>query len=442
MNRKHKGIRIAALLLLGAMLLTGCGQRHSVQSTNDVPEIALPNVKETVSNGIEVLRDDPNTKGYASENGYYFPVIRESDGSENICYIDFETGQEIVLCSQLNCTHDNEACSAWIPTSQARNLIIPVGEKVIILHGGNPNFSEVLGDASLAKVEIMNPDGTDRKLIHTFAATERVPSLPRAGFAKDNKNLYFAIESTMAGDRFLYAVNIETEKVSLITTMAEPEERIVGGYGRNLILEYTPNAYDFSKKGSELITQVVRFDLETKERTPIFQHDYINVGVCVDNRYILLQQNHKIRTYDLETGKVLHEEAVELSEDVLWDYLRYDGFYGGKLMVRISMKDSIQTAEGIQTERHYGIDPKTGKAIEQKRYYVENTNDLYAYAIVAEAKDRFLIQSDTDEVIANLPRTDGVIGQDLYYVPRYAFVEKESFWNNTDEITPVIDATK
>lgn len=423
---------IITALLAGTILLTGCSGKAP-----SMPPMGVSSKAPEESTGVQALRDDADTYGYSSETGYYRTKLNEKDGSEIISYVDFATGQEIVLCSQLNCTHDNEACSAWIPTSQARNMIIPVGNKVVILHGGNPNFSEILGDASLAKVEIMNPDGTNRKVIYTFAPTDRVPSLPRAGFAKDDKNLYFAIESTMAGDRRLYAANVETEQISLITTMTEPEERIVGGYGRNLILEYTPDAYDFNKKGNELVTQVVRLDLETKESTPIFQHDYINVGACVEDKYILLKQDHKIYTYDLETGKVLQEEQVELNEDALWDYLQYDGFYDGKLMVRVSMKDTIQTAEGIQSERHYGIDPNTGEAIEQKRYYVTDTEELYAYAVVAETKDQFMIQVNREDVITNLPGTDGTISPNLYYVPRYAFIEKEDFWSNTGEIAPI-----
>ena len=429
MNRTQKGMRVASLLLLGAILLTGCGQK----TENTLSPESLPETAPAVTTGIEVLQDD-TVKDFHSSSGLYRTIYREKDGSENICYTDFATGQEIILCSQLNCRHDSEACASWIPLSEAVIRPIPVGNKLVLLHGGNPNFAEMLGEAARAKVEIMNLDGTDRHTIHSFEATDMVPTLPRAGLARSSNTLYFAIESSLAGNRTIYAANVETEQVEPVYVMEGEEERIIGGTQNALILEYTPGAYDMGNDAKDLVTQVVKLDLSTKETTTLFNRPFQSAGTCANGSYLSLQQDHMFHIYDLETGAETASKPVVLDETFRWDYMQCNGFFDGYLLASGSTEDR----EAVS----YRINPETGEATELKWTYLDVNNYDRSSFIVAEYEDQFVIAIGEERMITVLPTLEGEKAKRGMPFIQYGLIAKEDFWNNTGEITPVTDARK
>lgn len=435
---KKKACLAAAMVLSCVMLLTGCGQDDTTSSTE-----LLAVGQATVQGDVQSIRDDTYARGNDSTTGYYRTVPNEKDGSEIIHYVDFATGQEIALCSQLNCRHNNASCAAWIPTSQARNIVVPVGNKLVLLRGGNPNFAEILGDDSLAQVEIMNLDGTDRQVIHQFSAVEHVPGMPRGGFARDGQNLYFMIDSVAGGPRTLYAANVETNQVTALYEMNEEDARIVGGTNSEIILEYTPGAYDISIKGSDLITTVIRFNPETKAVTPLFEHSYLDAGICVNGKYFLLQSDGMIRTYDLQTGALLQEKPVHLADNFEWNTRRSMGFYDGNLMV--CGENNFLPEEVTEDHRpffYYGINPETGSVTSVDWTYKDYFGENQPIQIVAETDRNFLVQSGIESKSITLPDLEGKMYGNRTDIEQYGLISKEDFWNGTGEITPVINTTK
>ena len=421
-------LAVIALLMTGGILFTSCGD----EKTEAVRPESLP-ISAAATNGIEALRDD-NVKDFNSSSGLYRTIYREKDGSENICYTDFATGQEIVLCSQLNCRHDSEACASWIPLSEAIIRPIPVGNKLVLLHGGNPNFAEMLGEAARARVEIMNLDGTDRHEIHAFEATDMVPTLPRAGLARSANTLYFTIESSLAGNRTIYAANVETEQVEPIYVMECEEERIIGGTQDALLLEYTPGAYDMSNDAETLVTQVIKLDLNTREVTPVFTHPFHSIGVCANGSYVSLQQDHTLHIYDLETGEEKAVRPVVLDEAFQWEYMQSGRFFDGYLLANSS---------GVDREFiSYRIDVETGEATELKWGYQDITDYPKPSFIAAEYEDRFVIAIGERRNVTMMPTMEGEIMGWGLPVTQYGLIAKEDFWNNTGEATPIINAMK
>ena len=430
MKQFEKKVYLAVVTVLSCvMLLTGCGQKET--ETSKIGD--LSNVAATIPDRIEVLHDDP-VESYASASGLYRTIKREKDGSKNISYIDFASGQEIVLCSQLNCRHDSDACTSWTPVSQGQLRPIPVGNKLVLLHGGNPKFAEILGDASRARVEIMNLDGTDRHEIHAFEATDMVPTLPRAGLARSADTLYFAIESSLAGNRTIYAVNIASEQVEPIYVMEGEEERIIGGTQDALILEYTPGAYDMSNDPKDLVTQVVKLDLGTKETTALFTHPFQSVGTCANGSYLSLQQDQQLHIYDLETGAETAVRPVVLDEAFHWEYMQCSGVFDSYLLINASADDRYFIS--------YQIDTETGEANELNWTYEDYTGYPTASSIAAEYEDQFLVVTGEERKEVVMPTLEGKKMKTGSTVLQYGLISKEEFWNNTGEVIPITDAKK
>lgn len=441
---KKQFIRIAGTILLsGALLLTGCHKEFgdSAPQYKNEPSYAIGSTAK-IPSGIEALNDD-NLDGYYSATGYYRTIKRGADGSKNICYIDFATGQEIILCSQINCKHDSEACASWTPVSQGRLMPIPVGNKLVLLHGGNPRFAEILGEDARARVEIMNLDGTDRHLIYKFEATDMVPTLPRAGLARSENTLYFAIESSLAGKRTIYAVNTDTEEVKAVYVMDGEEEQIIGGVGNHLILEYTPGSYDLSKQNEDLVTKVIKLNLDTSEVTDLFEHPYKEVGTCSDGKYISLGVDHKIHMYDLKTGAEIYTKPVELADTFAWNDMQCSGIFDGSLVVTGSnTQDCDDNTESSRYFFTYRIDPETGNASELNWEYPDVTGYPTASRIVAETNDNFMVTIGEERIGTVMPTLEGKREKTGFNVQKYGLISKENFWNNSGEITPIMDAKK
>ena len=71
--------------------------------------------------------------GAGSDTGYY-AIDRLQDGSARITFVDYATKQQIVLCSQPNCTHTSDACPAWYSYDNALR-VYPLGDQLVVLHG-------------------------------------------------------------------------------------------------------------------------------------------------------------------------------------------------------------------------------------------------------------------------------------------------------------------
>src|SRR5699024_2337505 len=108
------------------------------------------------------LPDRAGVEGQANGEGFYRFIARE-DGAANLCYLDFSSAQEVMLCSQPNCAHADESCPAWFPSLVGVNQAFPVGDALIILHGGNPSYASSLGEEALARIEVANL--VDRKSV-------------------------------------------------------------------------------------------------------------------------------------------------------------------------------------------------------------------------------------------------------------------------------------
>ena len=137
---------------------------------------------------IRPLLDLATVDGYSTAEGFYRFVPRE-DASSNLCYIDFASGQEIYLCSQPNCAHADASCTSWYPSNLGILLPIPVGDRLVVLHGGSPSYASLIGDDALAQIEFAALDGSGRSTGIVFPSNVQITSLPRGGYAYDDENV-------------------------------------------------------------------------------------------------------------------------------------------------------------------------------------------------------------------------------------------------------------
>ncbi len=104
-------MKLVLLLLLIITVLSGCEKRNlsvspQEEQTGEQQETAGP-IDET---NIEPLMGSWGS--LVTEEGFYY--VMNHHVSQNLMYTDFETMQQVYLCSSINCTHSDESCESLI----------------------------------------------------------------------------------------------------------------------------------------------------------------------------------------------------------------------------------------------------------------------------------------------------------------------------------------
>lgn len=445
---------LAALLALSACAGSQTGPDAASASAASEPEEAASAAQEltlaaptgfAVSGTLTCLPDASGVDGYASEQGFYRAIPR-ADFSVNLCYIDFASAQEIYLCSQPGCTHDSDACPAWLPFANGRMLPIPVGDRVVLLHGGRPQYADVLGSDAVAQIDVMAQDGSARQRVAEFSATEQVAAVPRGGLARDNKNVYFVLADTVSGVRTLCAVDSLSGELFRLYTLPEEEEKIIAADGQALILSYTPGSY--STAGADtLTTHVVRLDLNTMSVTSLFTYPYADFCACSGSECAVLGSDGTIRLYDLTDGAQKRELATGLYDVPQTKSWYIAGLYEGKLLVYAwpldTDEENLNRHPYVSPVVYYAVDLDSGALTEMpytyNRLLAEDSYQATPCSIAAQTQTQYLCVCDMEYSVASYRKADGEAMEDRVDTNLYALVDKDAFWAGNAVLTPVAD---
>ena len=372
---------------------------------------------------IRPLLDLATVDGYSTAEGFYRFVPR-ADGSSNLCYIDFASGQEIYLCSQPNCAHADASCTSWYPSNLGILLPIPVGNSLVILHGGSPSYADLIGDAALAQIEFAALDGSGRSTGIVFPSNVQITSLPRGGYAYDDENVYFVATTTTESStlRTLCAANAITRQVFALCDLPNEEEKILGGVGSKLIVSYSPGAYDTSISAADLQTEVACIDLSARTMASLFSYPYLSVGGIQGTTYTVLTPDSKLLTFDLQTGQQVSELAVTLPEGFDPWNMHGDGLFDGKILAH---SFQISSSDAPSQLFYCAVDTESGDARLLNAVYEAN-GGYSPGTIAAETGDQLLFAYGQETLLITLP--DG--SQFSYPCYQYALTSKDDFWNN------------
>ena len=223
--------KLLSLVLTSALILTisGCDNSDSGNSNSKNPQ--NPAANSAVNSGANSAADPSNQASPAEENsqneteltvlsdghhklfvpggcstadGYYSlqRYLDSGDGCMRITYIDYASGQEVILCSDSSCSHNSERCSSFVTGVPFESTLFFWDNHLYYFESsydregnfsaggwtgpdGEPSYNTVL--STPAKLYRMNPDGTNRELVYAFPENLTV-ELPVVG---DKNGLWF-----------------------------------------------------------------------------------------------------------------------------------------------------------------------------------------------------------------------------------------------------------
>lgn len=402
------------LLIFMVVSLCACSKNSDIY-IEETEEVSSDVSSDEVSGLVNLT-----TTNYAycnTDKGYYYiseNPVELDDGSwgANIMYMDFNTRQEVYLCSDTGCSHNKKSCTSVLcedefPAYSSRifawnNKIYILskehdeeGTEVIDFMGGQNVQNEFRG----AVLYSMNQDGTKREKVYTF---QDGITLEDTILASDD-SIYFIAKKLESNYENNATVTTATERkiVQLIPSEGELKTiadmdtddgilwRITGCYDTGIIMEGV--AYDdedsanmsydeWHKLYSESQTAFAVFDIETKEFNEIYRisNKGMHTSATVDGKfYISDDTSGDIISIDLKNGT--HETIASLEQNNIM------GVFSDMLV--------CQTWDLNEDYTLYFLNPKTG---EIKHSTLTNLFNGWSLELICEAGDDALVIYDYD----------------------------------------------
>ena len=162
---------------------------------------------------------DTLSDNVASEEGLY--LIRCLDGlSANLFYVDVQSGQEVFLCNQPNCTHDSEACLSYVAIPDGLSIpgLAYYKDSLFLVKTAGNEY----GNACIVR---MNKDGSERKTICELQSNQTIGSY---AFGYNNCLVLDVMDTNSDGGatEALTLVDVDTGEVSKLIELPQNDNSI------------------------------------------------------------------------------------------------------------------------------------------------------------------------------------------------------------------------
>lgn len=299
--------RLSALLA-ACLLLAGCAApapvslpaRSSTPAQSSAPGAGAN--PELAGLELQILPE----KSAVTAEGFYTPdPILQPDGSIRMLYGDFASSSLHPLCDLPCCAHTGAECPACLfAYGGVRPMII--GGRLFLVLPGAPGSVEEQGDAALAGVMTLEPDGSGKALLTRFDATQQLCD----PYLTDGRDLYCTLETLdpQQPARELIRVELATgEWESLYRMDAAHSEQLMGAAGSCVLLSSQ------SAVQGKLVPTQTRLDLSSGETAQVPTPDHTAQLLRGRQLYYYSSPENALRALDWLTleDRVLKENLFE-----------------------------------------------------------------------------------------------------------------------------------
>ena len=411
-------------ILTACLLLAGCGAAPApsggsgaVPAESETAQVTLP----TASGGLEALGRD-TAFGSGNSSGYYY--LSALDGGASLLrYIDYATGQDLPLCSQPNCSHSGETCPAWLAYSGTSANVYATDQQVFVTFNGSPWDSDAFaeyGEAALPRVLTLAPDGSGRREVARFGASDAFTSLPAAGDGTFYTIVTDYGEGEGSGEKRIAAIDLATGKVTTDDSVQRREMRIMGAAGRELVLQ---------SMVSDTLSAYAAYNVDSGELRDLYNGSEPVSAACRDGALILLEtKTGTLRCIQIATG-----QETTLSTDL----------FSGRSLDFVTL--AFVTDAGYVVQAHQGrtaynfLIDQTGKTTRQE-LFADSTDPhdkLRMLDIFAQPGGDYLVAPSRNYRTVKVPGPKGVSYGIDEPVHDFALISQADFWASKPNYRPV-----
>lgn len=382
--------KLLSMLILCILLLCSCKENNS-RTNNDTLQLSY------------TLGPTGIFQIYSAKDGTYY----KSFVNGAIGYYDDKTGEKAVLCSNMGCPHNSDACTAYFDSISYGIFMNPEQDKLFVSCTSNTRTES--GD-NILYLYSMEPTGQDRKVLYK----EMGDDIGRT-FAFDNQdNIYFFVydyEDTSTEQSIeiklkynLIKLNCTTKKYETIDTFDEMY-KITGAYENYLIFAKSPTSYA-AEDG-----KLVKYNVVDKSSEIIAD----NLGgygssAFVNKNFMYGFERTGERTAKLTKTDLLSGEIKTLSENITYfgvhsDMIDPANFFGDYL-VTTSALPPLGDDRPMRDET-YVVDLSTGEET-----FVNLENNFCDYTFICATDNNVVVYATDKET--EITMTDPTTGRDAY----------------------------
>ncbi len=294
---KHT-VSIFFTIILATFVLTSCTTSNSksdlfnIQTSTPTPETSLDNDHNGIHNTLYELNS-------STTNGIYLSEIYNNNCI--ITYVDYKSQSQIPLCSNANCAHKDNSCSAVSLAEQANGNL-----QIFVLKDKLYFLQMIANDGQNAKLFSTSLDGTNPQTICEFGNNVRLTG----SVFSDGDCLYTLIEEV---DSTLYTtvssivkVNLSSHEWRKIFTFEPNTYPLINtAYNRNLVFDIVTSSNQRICKSIDVdapfsTTDIITIDLDNPSNGFFFVEDKLFV---VDKNKMLevkSLENEAVSTYSYD----------------------------------------------------------------------------------------------------------------------------------------------
>lgn len=269
---RTKLLQSVGICILLVSILTSCSTDKivAVDSASSVGDQMSP------YNSASIVRCNAS-----SQEGYYHSDIYYGEGA-SICYLDYETMQDVVLCSSPNCTHDSNTCPAFYPFDGRTLLggVRVVGDTLLALQ-------TVSGENTMPHIDRLGLDGSYQKCLAEFGVNQQLPGDIETDYYTDGSCLYFVLNDVnqKTAKRSGRVVSVSLSSGEVHTVYESPEAvtqlKIFTAFDRSLVL------YEVQVKSlSDISERFFVRNIDTEEEREINWRSDDTTATMANGRYL------------------------------------------------------------------------------------------------------------------------------------------------------------
>lgn len=413
--------------LTACLLLAGCAAAPSSDAGADSQTANTPaqsSAQNTGANpdlaGLE-LQVLPEMSAVTAEGFYTVDMVPLPDGSIRMLYGDFASSSLIPLCAAPGCTHTGSECQSWLPAcgGGARPMII--GEQILLVLPGVSGSVDEYGEAALAGIMTMEPDGSGKTLLTRFGAEQEL----RDPYITDGKDLYCTLQTAEDGwpKEDLIRIDLATGEWESIYQMdAEHSEQLMGAFGSCVLF-----CSQTSVQG-KLAMPLTRLDLATGEKAQVPYPDLGDTTMAVQGR--------KIYYYSFSENALHGLDWVSLEDRVLKENLFEGGLGDGSAsfldcrgdhaLLSLFLPDSDETLL-VQ------VDLATGESSDFTLTYSDIMGSERRVRVLASlpGTEQYLVEMGEQAVDYHTELSDGTPTVMKTSRPLYGVMDAADYWSSS-----------
>lgn len=151
---------IVLLVPMTMISICACSSRDSISMSLSEADATSKATEDKYQAFVELEAERANFK-----NGFY-EIVSLHAGYANIAYTDYETAQQVYVCSRPECEHDSESCTSYIEQQGflPPSVAVLSGQQLLLISGPS--------DTQNTRFTVANMDGSNRRILAELEANQ------------------------------------------------------------------------------------------------------------------------------------------------------------------------------------------------------------------------------------------------------------------------------